>query len=168
MPAIEIIRDGMQEDEAYELESELIRHYGKRIDGTGVLTNILDDARPPSPKGKVRTQSHKDALSRSHKGKTLSEETKRKILQTKRERGTLVSGMQGKRHSEETKQKISDQKRGRPSDPTANVKRSEKLKGLVPVRVTCPHCGKEGASSPMMRWHFDNCKERPSVESKEK
>lgn len=28
------------------------------------------------------------------------------------------------------------------------------------VRVTCPHCGKVGAKMAMMRWHFDNCKEK--------
>lgn len=169
-PIIEIIEDGLSEDVAYELEAQLIHQYGKRVDRTGVLTNILDDARPPSHKGKVKTQSHRDSLSRSHKalGKKLSEETKQKILQTKRERGTMVSGMKGKHHSDETKQKISDQKRGKPSDPVTNAKRSEKLKGMIPVRVVCPHCGKEGASSPMLRWHFDNCKEKYNVESEEK
>jgi hypothetical protein len=25
-------------------------------------------------------------------------------------------------------------------------------------KITCPHCGKEGGSNAMTRWHFDNCK----------
>jgi hypothetical protein len=30
--------------------------------------------------------------------------------------------------------------------------------GYVLSAVKCPHCGKEGGSSAMKRWHFDNCK----------
>lgn len=34
-------------------------------------------------------------------------------------------------------------------------------KALVAAeRVVCPHCGKQGAKSPMSRWHFDNCKHK--------
>ena len=29
------------------------------------------------------------------------------------------------------------------------------------VRVTCPHCPKEGLRGNMKRWHFDNCKLKP-------
>jgi len=32
-----------------------------------------------------------------------------------------------------------------------------KPKGKQPL-ITCPHCGKEGGSNTMQRWHFDNCK----------
>lgn len=27
-------------------------------------------------------------------------------------------------------------------------------------RVTCPHCNKQGQEPAMLRWHFDNCKQR--------
>ena len=26
--------------------------------------------------------------------------------------------------------------------------------------VACPHCGREGERSPMMRWHFDRCRHK--------
>ena len=29
--------------------------------------------------------------------------------------------------------------------------------GKIRTRITCPHCGKEGAANTMKRWHFDNC-----------
>jgi len=29
------------------------------------------------------------------------------------------------------------------------------------LEYTCPHCGKEGRSPSMKRWHFDRCKLRP-------
>ena len=31
---------------------------------------------------------------------------------------------------------------------------------IAAERVVCPHCGKQGAKSPMSRWHFDNCKHK--------
>lgn len=29
--------------------------------------------------------------------------------------------------------------------------------GKLRQKVTCPHCGKEGANNTMSRWHFNNC-----------
>lgn len=49
-PIVEIVKDNLSEDEALELESYLIQKYGKIIDGTGILTNILDGGQQP-PKG---------------------------------------------------------------------------------------------------------------------
>jgi hypothetical protein len=31
------------------------------------------------------------------------------------------------------------------------------------VRVTCPHCNKQGTAGNMTRWHFNNCKYRDLV-----
>lgn len=31
-------------------------------------------------------------------------------------------------------------------------------------RVVCPYCGKEGSTSNMKRWHFENCKEKTKDE----
>ena len=39
-PEIVIVRDGLSKDEACKLETDLIRRIGKRIDGSGPLTNI--------------------------------------------------------------------------------------------------------------------------------
>ena len=51
--------------------------------------------------------------------------------------------MLGTKRSEETKNKIGKANKGKPQ----------------PTHV-CPHCGKEGKSNAMIRWHFDNCKEK--------
>lgn len=42
-------------------------------------------------------------------------------------------------------------------DPNNRKKASERLQ----VKLTCPHCGKEGNPMAMRRWHFDNCKSKP-------
>lgn len=129
-PLVEILFDNIVDESlAYDTESDLIRHYGKIIDGSGILTNILDDARPPSWKGREKTPEHRAALSRSHQGKKLSEETKRKIIETKTKNGTLKSGMEGKTHTEETRDKISKSKSNVPMSVDSSMKKSLKLKG---------------------------------------
>jgi hypothetical protein len=40
--AIEIVKNDLSEEEAYDLERELIRKYGKLSDGTGTLVNVTD------------------------------------------------------------------------------------------------------------------------------
>ena len=159
IPVIEIIQKDMDEESAYALEETLITKYGRRIDESGILMNILTENRPPSWKGRKKSDKHRQRLSEAHKGKVLSEETKRKIIETKIERyGAVKSGMEGKHHSEATKLKISKSKQGIPQNPAANQKLSDALKGITQDTVTCPHCGKTGGNSSMKRWHFDNCK----------
>ena len=129
-PIIQLLIENIEcEETAYDEESKLIKQYGKIIDNTGILTNILDDARPPSWKGRVKTVEHRKNLSLSHMGKTLSEETKKKIIETKIKNGTLKSGMEGKTHTNEAKQKISKTKKNVPMSIDSSMKKSVKLKG---------------------------------------
>ena len=61
-------------------------------------------------------------------------------------------GKKGNKLSTETKQKMSETRKGKPD-----------------LSFICPHCNKEGKSSAMFRWHFDNCKfKRLSTETKQK
>jgi len=39
----------------------------------------------------------------------------------------------------------------------SNKSRSEKCKGFVHKKVTCPTCGKTGGETSMKRWHFEKC-----------
>ncbi|MCK9531821.1 MAG: hypothetical protein M0R77_14860 [Gammaproteobacteria bacterium] len=46
---VDLIEENLSEDQAYELETLLITHYGRAgIDKGGILTNICLDARPPN------------------------------------------------------------------------------------------------------------------------
>jgi hypothetical protein len=40
------------------------------------------------------------------------------------------------------------------------ISKAQKGKPCNNPIVQCPHCGKSGPSGAMVRWHFDNCKER--------
>ena len=112
-PVIEILIDNMSDEkEAYNTE-----------------TKLINDARPPSWKGRKKSAEHRANLSKSHQGKILSNETKRKIIETKKKNGTLKSGMEGKTHSHESRLKISQSKTNVPMSIDSSIKKSLKLKG---------------------------------------
>lgn len=84
--------------------------------------------------GRIRTQEHSKNIGLGNKGKTLSDESKKKISEA-------MSGknnpMFGKTHNTESKRIISEANR---------------------QKIMCPHCNKEGGIAIMGRWHFDRCK----------
>jgi hypothetical protein len=99
-------------------------------------------------------------------GKTHSEESKKKISDANKGE---KNPMYGKKLSEETKKKLSEAMRGKyegENHPNYGKKLSEETKrkmsdaqkGKPKPKITCPHCGKEGGSSNMKRYHFENCK----------
>jgi hypothetical protein len=97
-PKLSIFCNNLEENEAYGIEAELIRVYGReRIDENGILTNICIDLRPPSRRGSHSSEKTKQTLSARFKGIPLSEEHKAKIR----------ASSLGKRMSKEARQKMS-------------------------------------------------------------
>ncbi len=96
------------------------------------------------------TQERKDAVSKRHKGKTTSKETKLK----------MSVAATGKVKSEEHKKKLSDANTGKITSQETKDKLSAIHKGKKQKELTCPHCNKEGRGSSMIRWHFDKCKSK--------
>lgn len=114
-------------------------------------------------RGTKHSEETKAKMSASRKGKKIgpfSEEHRAKLSESRRKRVT----------SEETKAKMSESakrnKHGLGWKPNEEQKRKHKeaiekaLKGKPQEKVTCPHCNKEGGKPAMMRFHFDNCKEK--------
>ena len=114
---VEIILDDLTWEEACTKEKELIKLYGRKDQGTGILCNLtaggegtigiirnketrikMSDAQ----KGKVRSEEHKRKLSISGKGKIRTEESKRKSSDS----------LKGRKHSEESKRKMSESRMG--------------------------------------------------------
>jgi hypothetical protein len=132
MPPIikKVIDNIINEDDAYKLETEEILKYGRiGFEENGILTNICLDNKPPSWKNRVKSEEHRKNLSKSHLGKKLPADTKRKIIETKIKNGTLKSGMEGKLHRNETKLKISKSKTGVMLTDIHKEKISKSLKG---------------------------------------
>ena len=97
-PIITKIAENLTEENAYDLEESEIKKYGRvGYEENGILLNILESGRPPRYIG----ENH------PWYGKTHSEETKRKISETKKEQ--FASGIRvprkGFKNSEEAKEK---------------------------------------------------------------
>lgn len=108
--------------------------------------------------GSHHTEESKKKISESNIGKTHTDEMKQHFSHVMYERWKdpnerakfiasakkRLSNRRGVSLSDETKNKISQSKKGKKITPQK--------------RITCPHCGKDGATSQMKRYHLDNCK----------
>lgn len=84
-----------------------------------------------------------DELKKQYSQQAQTNFKNREYTQTNEFRENARQRMLGTKRSEETKNKIGNANRNRPQ----------------PIHI-CPCCGKEGKSNAMIRWHFDNCKEK--------
>ena len=118
-------------------------------------------------------EQHVIEVSKIHKGKTRSEESKKKGSISLKGKKSWCKGLTGI-HSEEGLKSISRAQRGRKDSDEARLKKSishtgvsrgpSPLKG-VPAKpfdkryiITCPHCNRSGTEWNMKRYHFDFCK----------
>lgn len=151
---IKIIADNLSEQEAKDLEIELIAKYGRKDLGTGILRNMTNGGEGSS--GRIATKEMKDKLSKLNLGKKQSEETKRKRAES----------LRGKKRTAEQRKKQGEAAlvRWAKKDATAEESRREKIREarkkqvIETIQITCPHCGKTGGNRIMPRYHFDNCK----------
>lgn len=90
-PYVRIIEDNLDEQTAYDKEKQYIQLYGRKEDG-GILTNLCEDNRPPSIRGKSYVEAY-------------GEEKAKEIIEKKRQAQIAAGGWGPKKHSEETKQK---------------------------------------------------------------
>ena len=120
-----ILKEFEFEFDAYKHEIYMIYVFGRIDIGTGILHNKTGGGEGSSGV----SESRKKMCSKTHKGKVLSEETKRKIGETRKKRrykcseelkkhySKIYAGEgnpnYGKKHSPETLRKISDSTRGK-------------------------------------------------------
>ena len=118
-PKIVKFKENLSEEEAYNLERDLISEYGRNgFEDGGLLTNICIDARPPVTFGPAHHNYGRPVITKH------TEETKKKISESKKGK---ESWHKGKRKSAETKQKMSLAQKGRVVPDSAK----EKLKQYI-------------------------------------
>jgi hypothetical protein len=64
----------------------------------------------------------------------------------------------GKKYKKSKERTAPNKNKGRPLPKAWVEKSATARRGMKYNIVTCPHCNKQGGSSSMPRWHFDNCK----------
>jgi len=97
-----------------------------------------------------------EVSSKQQRGKTLSEEHKKKLSEAAKTRKTRIPI----KHSAETKQLLSSLWKSTTRSAEDRKKISDGQRGKKRKIVTCPHCGKSGGNNGMTKWHFDNCKNK--------
>lgn len=125
-------------------EKGLNLRYTKVGDRSGTMSEETRDRMSDSKKGEKNYMF----------GRKHSEETKKKISEKRK----------GHKHSDETKKLYSEQRKGRTisEKQKQNISEKQKIseKNTFRHKVKCPHCNKEGQKPNMLRWHFDNCRNR--------
>jgi hypothetical protein len=149
-----IVKNNLSEQQAWDLEKELILKYGRQDIGTGILLNLKEGGEQGS--GFRWSEQDKLKMSEERTGRKLGPNSvSSPLIGVSRpdEVKTKISEANKKRYdagfSQDHKAKLSEAAKKRKKQAWTGKKRPTK---------TCPHCGKVGADWLMSRWHFDNCK----------
>jgi hypothetical protein len=180
-----ILKDGLCEQTAFNLEKQLISRYGRKDLLTGILHNKTDGGDGPS--GRVFSLESRKLMSANRAGKGLGKQTPEHIE-------AKAAALRGKKHSPEqveanaaskrgvkfTKERcanISASLRGKPNGrkglpvkprSAASIEKQKKTaKGNINIgpqsSAICPYCEKEGGVSNIKRYHFNNCKQKVGI-----
>lgn len=148
-PRIKIEARFEREEDAFEYEIILIKHFGRRITKTGTLCNISDGGEGVSSgvtnpnkdghtfRGRRHSYKSRSRMSRKHRGKTLSEEHKRNIGKASAGENNPMYGMSGelspafgRKHTKSELRKMSEALMGE-NNPMFGKKHSDEARAKM-------------------------------------
>jgi hypothetical protein len=132
---IRIIKDKLTEEEAFNLEIELIKKYGRQDLGTGILKNKTDGGEGASHSLETKAKISKVGKGRAAWNKGLSATTDKRVKRNAESRIGQVFSEEAKKNM--SGYKISDE---------AKQRMSTGQKGKTYPKKVCPVCSREIAT----------------------
>jgi hypothetical protein len=149
---IVVLAENLSNTEACDLERSLIRQYGRKDLSTGILHNRTDGGE--GAPGFKQTQDHINSRATDSAKAKRSKAMKGRKL-TESHRLSISKGNKGVAKSNTTNMKYT-----KSASHSKNISLGKLGKKLATVE--CPYCEKIGGRGNMLRYHFENCKHKPS------
>lgn len=148
---ITMLHENLSEEMAFELEVQLIKEFGRKDLGTGILRNLTDGGDGPS--GAIVSEEKRRKISEANKGKPSPMKG--------RSNPGLSAALKGKTKTPEHIEKVRNALKGKPNPKVSQARKGvpSPKKGRPQEKIKCPHCDREGGLPQMKQWHFENCKE---------
>lgn len=135
-------------------------YYNNSKGGGIIFSNEVRKKMSDAKKGKKGPKHSEETIKKmsdAKKGKVYSLDTRKKMSDGMKGRKPWNHG---KTTSEESRKKMSEAKKGITWPEETVQKRAESNRGRTRKKVVCPFCQKEGGEPAMIRWHFENCKNK--------